>query len=481
MLLSEIEERERRFKLALRASVPVLMLVTLVFYTLFSQGGHFVLTPLNSVVIAGLVFIAVYFNYFLIELSVKESVVDQTTQSYNQRAFAKKIKACNRSSTLVLLVLKNLPEINENYGTEKVNLLLYTVIHKLNTILIQHGIKNPLIARRHGAEFIIAIDSNQGNIEKIFETFIEENRVIDDVEIDYAFAIATEATGDIEQILTGLKDLLLTQEMPAEKEQTTTSKKNRVKKAQEIGAIEQEIIEALQKRNFQLSFRPLLNTHTGEIDTYEIVAKMLSSNYEEILPRVYLPIINRLGLGIEYDYALSEHIVKILPLIDEQIAFTFNLSPFSLRNHAFQKKFFTLIERHSLNPSRLVIQLYERKTHHNLSGYFETLSAFRKKGVRICIDNFGSSNASMEYMKHFRFDMVQFDREYVTGLKNQTTFAMLSSLVEMSKALDIQTIAKWVDKNSQKEQLTQLGIDYLQGFGIAKPLNEQQLIDKYNT
>jgi len=57
---------------------------------------------------------------------------------------------------------------------------------------------------------------------------------------------------------------------------------------------------------------------------------------------------------------------------------------------------------------------------------------------------------------------------------------MLSSLISMSEALDIVTIAKWVDNEEQKNTLRQLGIHYLQGFGIDKPISEQQLIERYN-
>jgi EAL domain-containing protein (putative c-di-GMP-specific phosphodiesterase class I) len=200
----------------------------------------------------------------------------------------------------------------------------------------------------------------------------------------------------------------------------------------------------------------------------------------DILPRVYLPIVNRLGLGREYDLALLQHVVDLLPLIDENISLSFNLSPFSLRNENFQEKFFTYLAKSKVDPSRLIIELYERKTHHDLSSYLKTLNKFRARGVRIAIDNFGSSNASMEYMKNFNFDLVQFDRDYVTKLDDANTYAMFSSMVKMSKDLNIITVAKWVDNESQKTKLRELGMDYLQGFGIAKPISEQTLIDSYN-
>jgi len=472
MLLSELNERERRFKLALRAGIPVLLLTFLVFYSLFTQEGVFTFNLINSSLIAAIVFITIYFNYFLIEMSVKESIIDNTTQSFNEKAFLDKLHVY-KPKTLVLLVVDNLYTINDNYSAEKVDLLLYTIIHKLNTTLNQYGIRSPLIGRRYGAEFLIAINKEDHDVKEIFEKFISENHTIIDIEVDYAFSAATNTGENIEQILGQLKDILGTEE-------ETDKKSNTVKPAEELGRTEQSIIEALKNKQFKMSFRPLESTKTGQIEIYEIVSKLKSAEQEDILPRVYLPIINRLGLGVEYDLSLVEHVIKLLPLIDEKISFTFNLSPFSLRNKHFQEKFFSLLEEHKIKTSRLIIQLYERKTHHDLSSYFKTLSTFRIKGVRICIDNFGSSNASMEYMKNFKFDIVQFDRSYVTNLKDTTTLAMLSSLITMSQDLNILTVAKWVDNDEQKNKLSTLGISYVQGFGISKPVSEQALIHSYN-
>ena len=86
----------------------------------------------------------------------------------------------------------------------------------------------------------------------------------------------------------------------------------------------------------------------------------------------------------------------------------------------------------------------------------------------------------MEYMKYFRFDLVQFDRDFVTNLNDPNTQAMLKSLVDMSKSMNITTVAKWVDNTSKKEALAKIGIKYIQGFGVGKPISEQKLIEKYN-
>ncbi|MEA3434374.1 MAG: EAL domain-containing protein [Campylobacterota bacterium] len=475
MLLSELEERERRFKLALRAGIPVLILIFLVFFTTISNNNTFNFNFQNVFLIASITFITIYFIYFLMNVSVKETLVDQTTQGFNQKAFVKKLED-SKPQTLALIIIKNLSTINQNYSDREVDTILYTIIQKLNLKFQQKGLHKTLIGRRYGAEFLIALDETYDDLEKILEEFTQENTTINNIEVDYTFAIVTNTGKDFQQVILQLQDIITMQFDKNAKEKNIPVTKD----ATEISDMEKSIIASIKNNDLLLSFRPLLNTKKNIIDIYEIAVKLNTDKSGNILPRVYLPVINRLGLGREYDFTLLKHIIDLLPLIDKSISLTFNLSPFSLRDPSFQEKFFNYLDQKEIDPSRLIIQLYERKTHHNLGGYLKTLNKFRAKGVRICIDNFGSSNASMEYMKHFKFDMIQFDRDYVTNLQDETSYAMLESLIKMSKDLKIITVAKWVDKDTQKDKLRALGIDYLQGFGISKPITETELINRYN-
>jgi EAL domain-containing protein (putative c-di-GMP-specific phosphodiesterase class I) len=472
MLLSELEERGRRFTLALRAGIPVLLLVFLVFYTTIYKGEEFIFSVKDGVLLAAITFITIYFIYFLMNLSVQETLLDQTTQGFNKKTFIKKLQLY-RPKSIAALNIENLPILNENYSTDQIDNLLYTITHELNLIFKQHGLDQVLIGKLHGSEFIIALNENHDNIQVILETMIKENSRINNMEVAYKYAVITNTHDDFEKTVLQLQDIIASQSQKDVKQKNTQDSKD-------LSHLEKNVISSIQNKNLLLSFRPLLNTHTDDIDTYEIAIKLKSDSKANILPRDFLPIVNRLGLGREYDFTLVKHVIDLLPLVDDSISFTFNISPFSLRDESFQKKLFDYIDNRQINPSRLIIQLYERKTHHDLSGYLKTLKLFRSHGIRICIDNFGSSNASMEYMKHFKFDMVQFDRDYVTHLEDETTYAMLNSLIKMSKDLQVKTVAKWVDNEEQKKQLRVLDIQYMQGFGISKPINETELINRYN-
>ncbi|SFV65821.1 diguanylate cyclase/phosphodiesterase (GGDEF & EAL domains) with PAS/PAC sensor(s) [hydrothermal vent metagenome] len=475
MLLSQKEERGRRFTLALRAGIPVLILVFLVFFTTIYKDNNFIFNLKDSVLLGAITFITIYFIYFLMNLSVQETMIDQTTQGFNKKALIKKLEQ-TRPQIIACLTIQNLHSLNENYSTEQIDTLLYTITHQLNLLFKQHGFDKVLLGRYRGAEFLIALDGDAQSIRQILEQMIQKNHLLNEIEIDYKFAVITNSSQDFKKIILQLRDLIQSQSV----EMQTSPVSLKIQDDKILSSIEKSVISSLKEKNLLLSFRPLLNTYTDTIDTYEIAVKLKASTTKEILPRVYLPIINRLGLGREYDLALAKHIIDLLPLVSEQISFTFNLSPFSLRDQNFQEQLFSYLKEKKVNPHRLIIQLYERKTHHDLKRHLKMLKHFRSQGIRICIDNFGSSNASMEYMKHFRFDMVQFDRDYVTHLEDNTTYAMLNSLIKMSKDLQVQTVAKWVDNEEQKRKLHLLGINYIQGFGVSKALNETDLIHRYN-
>jgi EAL domain-containing protein (putative c-di-GMP-specific phosphodiesterase class I)/GGDEF domain-containing protein len=474
MLVSQKEERGRRFSLALRAGIPVLLLIFLVFYTTIDKSEEISISLKDGMLLTAITFIAIYFIYFLMNLSVQETIIDQTTQGFNKKAFIQKLQYYN-PQTLACINIENLQSLNENYSSDQIDTLLYTITNNLHLLFKQNGLNNVLIGRSRGSEFLIAINEDFDSIQSLLEAMIEENKNINDIEVDYKFSIITDINNDFEKNILQLRDI-----MNSQSSRKNNEKEERSKDAKELSTIENSVIKSIQNKNLLLSFRPLLNTHTDVIDVYEIAIKLKSELGNDILPRIFLPIVNRLGLGREYDYTLVTHIIDLLPLVDKEISFTFNLSPFSLRDKTFQNKVFTAIEKSGIDSSRLIIQLYERKTHHDLSGYLKTLKLFRSHGMRICIDNFGSSNASMEYMKHFKFDMVQFDRDYVTHLEDETNYAMLNSLIKMSKDLQVKTVAKWVDNDVQKKKLRVLGINYIQGFGVGKPLTEESLINRYN-
>jgi EAL domain-containing protein (putative c-di-GMP-specific phosphodiesterase class I) len=86
----------------------------------------------------------------------------------------------------------------------------------------------------------------------------------------------------------------------------------------------------------------------------------------------------------------------------------------------------------------------------------------------------------MEYLRHFPFDMIQFDREFTQEINNKKTVAVFRSFIAMAKEMEIITVAKWVDSPQQIQRLKELGIDYIQGYATGTIYNEEEFIRAYN-
>jgi|GEM_PF-354760 len=483
MLLSEIAERERRFKLALRAGLPILAFMGLVIYAVVLKNIFIATTLENLAMLLGIIFVTIYFIFFLMELSAAETLLDKTTHSFHEQAFISQLRSYN-ANFIAILDIQNIETIEEQYGIEAKEKLLTHIISSLNGFLKKNKFTSPIIGRRNGSEFIIAVKNNSKDafVDTLI-LFTQKFKTAKNIDIDYSFAVV-DAKESYDKVLLHLKDLLRIRENSDDGQKIPLSivdseKPDNIHQLK-IEKIEQTSIDALQHKNLLFTFRPLFCLETKQTDVYEVFVKLKSSDTDELLPRVYLPILNRLGLSREYDLTITKHVFKLLKKLDENISLAFNLSPFSLRDPLFQKHFFKTLESSGVAPSRIIIQLYERKTHHDLSGYLKTLEALRDKGIRICIDNFGSSNASIDYIRHFKFDMLQFDRDYIANIEDDQSNIMLHTMVSMSKENGILTVAKWVDTQKQKEKLEELGIDYIQGFTVHKPLYEDELLAKHN-
>jgi EAL domain-containing protein (putative c-di-GMP-specific phosphodiesterase class I)/GGDEF domain-containing protein len=474
MLQSVREERARHFRMALRIGIPLLLFIFVLAYAVFFHEVKITFNTGTVVLFAAMVFVIVYFIYFSLELSRKETLLDRVTGGYHYGSFVDRVFR-DRPRTLAAAQISNLSVINETFGVRKADSLLKTLVEAMDREVLQKFSKRGWIGRKNGAEFLLAIDEEPEIIEKELEKFFNAHPQLEDVEVDFVFAVIRNNIDDPEKAIEQLRDLLVQKEWCDSVIDEPT-----VSDARKLSQEEQSVVDALERKDLFLLFRPLKNLHTGKVDIYEIGIKMRGDEGKLIAPRDFLPIINRHDLGEIYDLLIVERVLEYARLVDDSISLSFNLSPFSLRKSAFLEEFYRLLGVSEIDPHRLIVELYERKSHHRLEEYLKRLKVLKRWGIRLCLDNFGSSNASMEYIRHFPFDMIQFDREYTFDLENGKNLSMLRSFVTMAQEMGMLTGAKWVDDQRKISIFQDLGVDYIQGFAAGKILKEDEFVRVHN-
>jgi len=474
MLQSVREERARHFRMALRIGIPLLFFIFALAYAVFFHGGTIAFSTGAAVIFAAMVFVIVYFIFFALELSRKETLLDRVTGGYHYTSFLDRVFR-DRPRTLAAVQISNLSVINEMFGVRKADNLLRMLVNALDQDVLARFSKRGWIGRKNGAEFLLAIDAEPETVEAELERFVHGHHQMDDVEVDFTFAVIRNNIDDPEKALEQLRDLLVQQEQG-----DRDIEKSLVSDARKLSLAEQNVIDAVHRKDLLLHLRPLQNLHSGETDIYEVVVKMFASDGSGIAPGEFLPIINRHNLGVEYDLLIVEKVLELARMVDEKVALSFNLSPFSLRKNSFLDEFHRRLEASEIDPPRLIVELYERKSHHRLEEYLKRLKILKHWGVRLCLDNFGSSNASMEYLRHFPFDMIQFDREYTFDLENGKNLSILRSFITMAHEMGMLTGAKWVDSREKIRIFRELGVDYIQGFAVGKVIKEMEFVRMYN-
>ena len=111
----------------------------------------------------------------------------------------------------------------------------------------------------------------------------------------------------------------------------------------------------------------------------------------------------------------------------------------------------------------------------NLSAASEFMHELRKLGCRFALDDFGSGLSSFGYLKNLPVDYLKIDGTFVRDMHtDDVNHAMVSAIQQLGNILGIETIAEFVENDSIVEMLSELGVDYAQGYAIAmpKPLEE---------
>ena len=476
MLYSETQERSRRFRLALRMGLPILLLIGVVVFYIFRRI-RFEITEFDVAIFLSILFVSVYFLFFLINLGQSETVIDRMTGAFNRshllQALRKEMKL-NPDYTILLVRIENLPFINDHFGIDRGDALLKVFVHLLDGFLKMQGIKEAVIGRYHGGDFIVGVPLAKQEAEKRMEEFASTYREINNITIELAYAdVGKEEGDDLPSMITYLYDTLSLQ-------RNRPSKRSEEHRKVDVDRLEREIVEAIERGDLHLHFIPSLNLKTDTVDLFEVAVRLHTHNNDILPPKKFIPVVNRLGLEKSFDTALFSAVCRTAKEVAPELSFSFNVSPFSLRDETFVEGLEEVAAKEGVGFGRFVVELFENRAVKDVKRYRMTLEELREKGMRFALDNFGGSNAGFEYVKSLPVDMVRFDREFTISYNNPRIAALMRGYITAFRAMHVQTLVKWVDNEEAFVRFKQLGVDYIQGFYVSnRPYDRETLIKKY--
>ncbi len=154
-----------------------------------------------------------------------------------------------------------------------------------------------------------------------------------------------------------------------------------------------------------------------------------------------------------------------------------NLSGASLNDEKFIEDAFAILEKNSHTAKRLCIEITEGVALHDLQNTCRFINKVRHFGARIALDDFGAGYTSFSYLKNLPADLIKIDGSLIVDMtKHPANVAIVEAIVTLAKNLGMKVIAEWAEDVATVELLTEIGVDYVQGYIVAQPQYPDDLL-----
>ena len=208
-----------------------------------------------------------------------------------------------------------------------------------------------------------------------------------------------------------------------------------------------------------------------EIIKYEVLMRIKDSKGNLISPSLFLEDAINSKIYTKLAINIFEKAFKVMT--NEDKLFSINLSFEDL----FNKSLIDFIETNiKTNPNlarKLVIEILETHEINNTEIMDEFLNRFRKYGVKIAIDDFGMGHSNLSHILQIKPDYIKIDGVFIKNIdKDKKSYALVKSVITLSKELNIKVIAEYVHSKEVFETLKKMGIDEFQGYYFAAPVLE---------
>jgi len=244
--------------------------------------------------------------------------------------------------------------------------------------------------------------------------------------------------------------------------------------------LEGDLEGALQRREFELFYQPIVSLATDEVLGFESLVRWRHPVLGLIAPLDFIPIAERTGLIVPLGaWILHESCRRLaewhrtLPETND-VFVSVNISGVQWGDPALLDHIQQALDDSGLQPERLVLELTEGIAIANPTAVTTMLMQLRAVGVRISVDDFGTGYSSLSYLRQFPIDTLKIDRSFVRGMvSNKDAAEIVVGIMNLSNQLGLRVVAEGIEHEDQYAHLRALNCHAGQGNLFAAPLNAE--------
>jgi len=243
---------------------------------------------------------------------------------------------------------------------------------------------------------------------------------------------------------------------------------------------EQELIRALGESEFELHYQPVVDISANRIVGFEALIRWQHPERGLVPPLEFIGLAEQTGLIAPIgDWIIDQACLQLQQLLQEapdllkhtpDLFFSINLSAKQFIEPHLINQIKRAIKKHHISPVNLKFEITESILMDNPEAALSMLQQLRKLGIRIAIDDFGTGYSSLSYLHTFPIDTLKIDRSFVNSMQsNNASKNIVHAVICLSNSIGMDVIAEGVETEQQKNDLQELGCQYIQGFYFYRP------------
>ncbi len=233
------------------------------------------------------------------------------------------------------------------------------------------------------------------------------------------------------------------------------------------------ILKAIEEDRFEPWFQSILDIKTGEVQHYEVLARLRDQSGEILTPGAFIDAAEAFDI---IDLIDKQIVRKAMTLLKEftakgkSLTFCMNLSGKYFGDIEFLDFLREIIDETGVSPEHLVFEITETAAVHDMELAVEFVNELKELGCRFSLDDFGVGYTSFHYLKRLHVDYIKIDGSFVRRIhEDENDRLFVGAIADVARGLNVKTVAEYVENGEILEVLKDLDIDYAQGYHLSKP------------
>ncbi len=390
------------------------------------------------------------------------------------------------SCALLFLDLDQFKAVNDSLGHAMGDELLRAFARRVSGLLRQDG---AVLARQAGDEFTILLPGPQGVAaadavaERILTALKKPFRIAEHrltIGASIGICRAPQDGGDFDTLMRNA-DTAMYRAKAAGRNQAQVFEPSMHEDARERLDIETCLRGAAQAEEFTLYLQPQVSCRTGEMIAAEALIRWNHPQRGLLMPGAFIDIAEQTGIIKQVGSWVFEEAIAMLPRLNEvgnTFKLSINVSMQQIESLRFLPYVDAVIARTGLDPSRIEVEITESLVMADDCDIAPKLRHLRALGMTIAVDDFGTGYSNLARLKTLPIDKVKIDRSLIADIgQSATSRTIVQAIISLVQGLGYVSVGEGVETDIQRDILTVMGCDIIQGYGIARPMEESAFID----